>query len=148
MQETKVDSVTQLEDFILHVDGYESFWCFSRGRKGHSGVVTYVKVGLTKHASDQCGNSELDKEGRMVITDHESFVLFNCYFPNSGMGEHRASVKDTFNELVFVKAHELLAQGRNVIIAGDFNVCHKAVDTFRPDVRNWNKETMMMMMMK
>lgn len=33
-QETKVDSIRNLEDGLVHVDGYESFWSFSRVKKG------------------------------------------------------------------------------------------------------------------
>ena len=37
-QETKVDSVTLLEDYLLHVENYESYWSFCKIKSGYSGV--------------------------------------------------------------------------------------------------------------
>jgi exonuclease III len=45
-----VGDVTQLEEEVLHVNGYESFWSFSKKKKGYSGVATYVKEGYTLDA--------------------------------------------------------------------------------------------------
>ena len=32
-QETKVESIQQVEDVLLHVEGFESFWSFCRVKK-------------------------------------------------------------------------------------------------------------------
>lgn len=83
-QETKCSKLSQLEDSIIHVEGYESFWSFSSVKNGYSGVVTYVKKGRTLDASNTpFEQTDLNQEGRTVMTDHKHFVLFNCYFPNA-----------------------------------------------------------------
>lgn len=84
-QETKCTKMSQLEDSIIHVEGYESFWSFSTVKSGYSGVATYVKKGKTLEASiTPFEDTRLNHEGRTVMTDHKNFVLFNCYFPNAG----------------------------------------------------------------
>jgi exodeoxyribonuclease-3 len=52
--------------------------------KGWSGVTTYCKKGLTQDAKNSFGIKKFDDEGRIVMTDHGTFVLFNVYFPNAG----------------------------------------------------------------
>lgn len=68
------------------VPGWDSFWAVCKAKKGYAGVVTYVRRALTPFAADSraLGEAELDDEGRLVVTDHGEFVLFNVYAPNSG----------------------------------------------------------------
>lgn len=42
---------------------------------------------------DPCTKKELDSEGRCVVTDHGSFVLFNVYFPNAALDSPRMEFK-------------------------------------------------------
>lgn len=55
-------------------------------KQGYSGVVTYVKQSATPLAARTrpFDHGPFDDEGRLVITDHGDFVLFNVYVPNSG----------------------------------------------------------------
>ncbi|KAM9785853.1 DNA-(apurinic or apyrimidinic site) endonuclease 2 [Neosynchiropus ocellatus] len=93
VQETKVTRDLLTERTAI-VDGYTSYFSFSRGRSGYSGVATYCKntatpfaaeEGLTGLLSNQNGAVEcygdqshftneelqlLDNEGRAVITQH------------------------------------------------------------------------------
>ena len=77
----------------------------------------------------------LDSEGRCVVTDHERFVLFNFYMPNapSATKENPDDTSRLEYKLLFYKALQLrvealVAAGRNVIIVGDVNACHKPID--------------------
>jgi len=84
---------------------------------------------------DSAGLRELDSEGRCVITDHQAFVLFNCYFPNVGGGddneqrEQRFEYKMNFNRVVQARCEALRRAGRHVVIAGDVNCIHREIDT-------------------
>ncbi|XP_054645193.1 DNA-(apurinic or apyrimidinic site) lyase 2 [Dunckerocampus dactyliophorus] len=93
VQETKVTR-DLLDERTAIVDGYNSYFSFSRGRSGYSGVATYCKDSATPFAAEEgltglltnhegaigCyGNHSeftdedlqlLDKEGRAVITQH------------------------------------------------------------------------------
>jgi len=70
------------------LEGYESFWscCVDPQQKGFHGVCTYAKVG-TVIAADAAplGSPELDAQGRVCMTDHGSFVVFNVYAPSVGI---------------------------------------------------------------
>jgi exodeoxyribonuclease III len=102
-QETKVTDYEMLSDEIVMVDGYESYWSFSRTKKGWSGVVTYARKGITINAAegfDMGGRkySDFNQEGRIVCTDHSNFVLFNIYFPNGASSDERQQFKMRFDD--------------------------------------------------
>ena len=70
------------------LEGYESFWscCTDPNQKGFHGVVTYAKVGTVITADVAClGSPDLDAQGRVCMTDHGNFVVFNVYAPSVGI---------------------------------------------------------------
>eukprot|EP01127_Copromyxa_protea_P019379 TRINITY_DN6265_c0_g1_i4.p1 TRINITY_DN6265_c0_g1~~TRINITY_DN6265_c0_g1_i4.p1 ORF type:complete len:354 (-),score=50.30 TRINITY_DN6265_c0_g1_i4:67-1128(-) len=134
LQETKCSKLNLLEDSIVHVEGYESFWSFSTVKNGYSGTATYVKKGKTLDASNTPFlEPELNTEGRTVMTDHKHFVLFNCYFPNATKGEDRLKYKMDFCTSLEKLCHDLKAQGRQVIVVGDLNIAHHPIDNSYAD---------------
>eukprot|EP01125_Pyxidicula_operculata_P001724 TRINITY_DN1154_c0_g1_i1.p1 TRINITY_DN1154_c0_g1~~TRINITY_DN1154_c0_g1_i1.p1 ORF type:complete len:377 (-),score=108.76 TRINITY_DN1154_c0_g1_i1:17-1147(-) len=136
-QESKVSCREDLPDNIYHVDGYESFWSYSKTKKGYSGVVTYVKKGMTVSAEDRpLGIEEFDDEGRIIMTDHSSFVLFNVYFPNAGRGEHRLQYKTRFCNKFSELCEKYIKLGRHVVVVGDVNTAHTEKDTHRADAKS------------
>ncbi|CAI9591970.1 unnamed protein product [Staurois parvus] len=100
LQETKVTR-DLLDEPTAIIEGYNSYFSFSRGRSGYSGVATFCKnsaiplaaeEGLTGQLTSQkgsvgCyGNTEefseeellsLDQEGRTVITQHRILTSNN-----------------------------------------------------------------------
>jgi exonuclease III len=54
--------------------------------------------------------------GRLVVTDHGSFVLFNVYVPNAGERPERArlAAKLAFLQALKERVDSLLMQGRQV----------------------------------
>lgn len=129
-QETKMNK-DDCEDQYRHVKGYESFWSFSKTKKGYSGVVTYVKEGFTINAKEGMDDF-LDEEGRIIMTDHEHFIVLNVYFPNGGR-EGRADFKMEFY-VAFRKYVEKLQKDKKVIILGDVNTAHKLLDIHQTKV--------------
>lgn len=133
-QETKVGSTLKdLEETLLHVDGYESYYSLCTRKSGYSGVATYVKKGLTVDAKATFGKIEFEEEGRVMMTDHGSFVLFNVYFPNAGRDEHRLDFKMSFYRWFEDIIDSYVAQKKNVIVAGDVNTTHKEIDIWCPE---------------
>jgi len=134
LQETKLSS---WQDWHQHthnviVPGYDSFWSFSRKKKGWSGVATYVRKGLTVNAIEDLGDPHLDGEGRIVQTDHGKFILLNVYYPNGGSGAERQTYKMQFYTAFERHVRRLLAAGRHCIIVGDVNTAHRPIDMFDP----------------
>lgn len=132
-QETKVaNNMAQIEDVVIHIEGYESFWSICKKKPGYSGVVTYVKKGLTLDAKNEFSRKDFDDEGRVIMTDHGSFLFFNVYFPNSGNGD-RLPYKMDFYRWFEELCDGYLAQGRKIIVAGDVNTTHSELDIWSPE---------------
>ena len=72
-------------------------------------------------------------EGRCIMSDHGHFVLFNVYFVNGGMGDHRVQYKMDFYRDFKNKVKEVLDQGRQVVVTGDVNTAHTELDVWNPN---------------
>ena len=100
-------------------------------RKGYSGVATYSKIPPT--AVDMgFGIDIFDTEGRVLITEYQNFVLFNIYYPNGKQNQQRLDYKLKFYDTFLSYADNLKAEGKNIIVCGDFNTAHKPIDLARP----------------
>ncbi|KAG0587343.1 hypothetical protein KC19_2G158000 [Ceratodon purpureus] len=88
---------------------------------------------------------ELDREGRCLVTDHGSFVLFNIYGPSVGCdNEERYDFKLRFYRALQNRWEGLLKLGRRVIAVGDFNIspfpvdfCNPGLDFDQSSIRQW-----------
>jgi exodeoxyribonuclease-3 len=129
LQETKAEK-EQLDEALLSVPGYSSFWC-SAEKKGYSGVAVYTRQ-QPKSVEYGLGKKEFDSEGRTLVLDFGTFVLFNIYYPNGGAGNKRVPFKMAFYDLFFKKVEKLRKEGRHVVICGDVNTAHEEIDLSRP----------------
>lgn len=131
LQETKA-TVEQLES-LLEPAGWQRFFC-SGERKGYSGVATFVRGNeQAKLLSKGMGIERFDNEGRMLVTDHGAFVLFNVYFPNGGRSEERLRYKLDFYDAFLNYVKTFQDAGRQVVICGDVNTAHKDIDLSQPE---------------
>ncbi len=129
LQETKAHP-EQLVDELKNVTGYESFFS-SAEKKGYSGVVTYTK-NKPLNVQHGIGIKKFDSEGRFIVTEFESFTLFNIYFPNGKASKERLQYKMDFYEAFLKHLKKLLRQGKKIVICGDVNTAHKDIDLARP----------------
>ena len=98
IQETKAH-FEQLPESLKSVDGYHGYW-HSGERKGYSGVATFSKE-EPLHVQYGLGIEKYDREGRVLITEFENFLLYNIYFPNGQKDEHRLQYKlDFYDDLL------------------------------------------------
>ena len=78
------------------------------------------------------GIDKYDKEGRVIITEFENFLLYNIYFPNGQKDEIRLQYKLDFYDDLLEILDDQVASGNNVIVAGDWNTAHKEIDLANP----------------
>ena len=77
------------------------------------------------------GIKKFDSDGRILITEHRDFFLYNIYFPNGGRGPEWVDFKMEFYE-VFLKHAEKNRKKKEIIVCGDVNTAHKEIDLARP----------------
>lgn len=107
----------------------------SADKPGYSGVAILSKQ-IPNHVEIGCGIKEIDLEGRVIRADFDNFSVMSIYFP-SGSNPLRQSFKMRFLELIFDYILELKLKIPNLIISGDYNICHQAIDIHNPQ-RNKN----------
>ena len=134
VQETKAQN-DQVETALANLAGYELF-SNSAVKKGYSGVSVMSRI-ATNGAEIDIGVEEHDQEGRVVAVDFEHFTLVNVYVPNSGSGLKRLDYRATWDH-AFAHYLSMLRKKAPVIVTGDFNVAHQAIDLARPK-SNYNK---------
>lgn len=131
MQEVKAE-VSQLSSDLVNPPGYTTLYA-PAVKKGYSGVSTWVRDGIEHKHTIGLGVEEFDCEGRTIITEFKDYILFNCYFPNGQRDHGRVPYKLSFSDTVMQKALELKAKTKKeVIITGDFNTAHHAIDLANP----------------
>jgi exodeoxyribonuclease-3 len=109
-------------------------------RKGYSGVGLYSRR-RPDGVETALGDARFDGEGRLQLARFGRLVVANVYFPNGNGNERdnsRVPFKLDFTRAVFDRVQRLRRAGRRVIVMGDFNTAHKAIDLARP---RENRET-------
>ena len=76
LQETKAHK-EQLTNEILEDHGYHTYW-HSGVKKGYSGVASVCKE-EPLFVQEGLGIEKYDNEGRVLLTEHENFLLYNIY---------------------------------------------------------------------
>ena len=91
---------------------------------------------LTKITPDQVmyGNSieQSDFEGRVIRADFGDITLINAYFPSGTTGGERQTYKYQWLDEFFDYLQELRKTRPNLIICGDYNICHLDIDIHNP----------------
>ena len=129
LQETKAH-VDQLAAEILTDHGYHTFW-HSGERRGYSGVATFCKE-EPFYVQEGLGLDRYDTEGRVLLTEHENFLLYNIYFPNGQKDDERLQYKLDFYDELLPIINEQVESGNNVVVTGDWNTAHHPIDLARP----------------
>ena len=120
----------QVPQQLKNMPGYNIYWN-SAERKGYSGVVIFTKE-KPVDVKKGFGIDKFDIEGRALITEFPSFMLFNIYFPNGKKNQERLDYKLDFYDTFLAYADNIKAKGKNIVVCGDFNTAHKEIDLARP----------------
>mgnify|MGYP001441650679 FL=1 len=125
------------EQFNVEVFNKLGFECFinSAEKPGYSGVAILSKI-KPKNVEYGCGIEKIDFEGRVIRADYDNYSVMSVYFP-SGSNPLRQAFKMEFLDLFYDYIQELKKKIPNLIISGDYNICHTAIDIHNPQ-RNKN----------
>ena len=121
----------QFNEAIFNELGYNCF-INSAEKPGYSGVAILSKM-KPKHVEYGCGIEKIDFEGRVIRADFEYFSVLSVYFP-SGSNPLRQAFKMEFLSLFNDYITELKKIIPNLIISGDYNICHTEIDIHNPKV--------------
>ena len=108
---------------------------FSAQKKGYSGVAILSKKEPTNVVYGT-GIESMDFEGRNIRVDFDGVSVMSLYLPsgtNLARLEHKLEYMDLFQDYI----NTLKKEVPNLIICGDYNICHEAIDIHDP-VRNKN----------
>ena len=111
-----------------------NFW-YSATKKGYSGVAILSKH-KPLHVEYGTGISYMDFEGRNIRLDFKDFSVMSLYLP-SGTNLDRLEFKLKYMDDFLDYIKKLNVDIKNLIIAGDYNICHQAIDIHNPQ-RNQN----------
>lgn len=120
VQETKVTR-DLLDERTAIVDGYNSYFSFSRGRSGYSGVATFCKDRATPCAAEE-GLSGL-------LTSHDGAV--KCYGDHTDFSTEELQLLDNEGRAVITK-HKIMCQGESQTLAVINVYCPRA-DPEKPE---------------
>ena len=129
VQELKAQGADMTPEF-LNPDGYHGHFHYAE-KKGYSGVGVYsrkepdaVVIGF--------GDPEFDAEGRYVRCDFGNLSVISLYCPSGSSSPERQEAKFRFMALFMPHLAKLIAEGRELVICGDWNIAHKEID-----LKNW-----------
>lgn len=125
----------QLDLSLFEAAGYRHHHWFSAEKKGYSGVAILAKK-APDHVELGTGIGYMDEEGRNIRADFNGVSVMSLYLPsgtNLARLDHKLQYMADFQDYV----NKLKKDYPNLIILGDYNICHRAVDIHDP-VRNKN----------
>ena len=134
LQEIKAQE-DQLDLSVFENAGYHYSYWFSAQKKGYSGVAILSKKEPTNVVYGT-GIESMDFEGRNIRADFDGVSVMSLYLPsgtNLARLEHKLEYMDLFQDYI----NTLKKEVPNLIICGDYNICHEAIDIHDP-VRNKN----------
>lgn len=132
LQETKAQP-DQLPLFDFEEAGYLNYW-HSAQKKGYSGVSILTKI-KPDNVFYGIGIEKYDNEGRFIRADYGDISVISVYHPSGSSGDDRQAFKMIWLEDFLKYINELKKVRPNLIICGDYNICHKPIDIHDP-IRN------------
>jgi exodeoxyribonuclease III len=129
LQEIKA-SDNQIDRLIFEDLGYNIYWHPAQ-KKGYSGVAILSKPKPLKITYGM-GLEKYDIEGRIIKATYEDFTFICSYFPSGTTGDIRQQFKYEFLDDIFGYSQDLLKTDTPLIMSGDYNICHKAIDIHNP----------------
>lgn len=129
LQEIKAQK-EQLDLSLFENAGYNYHYWFSAEKKGYSGVAVLSKTRPNKVVYGT-GIETMDYEGRNLRVDFDNVSIMSLYLP-SGTNDDRLEFKLTYMAQFQDYVNNLKKELPNLIICGDYNICHTEIDIHNP----------------
>lgn len=129
LQETKATS-DQVDVKAFEALGYHLYW-YSAQKKGYSGVAIFSKI-KPRHVEYGCGIEKYDFEGRIIRLDFDTCSVMSVYHPSGSSGDDRQAFKMQWLTDFQNYIDDLKKKLPNLILCGDYNICHKPIDIHNP----------------
>ena len=132
IQETKANK-EQVPSEGFDLAGYPYQYWFSAQKKGYSGVAIFCKD-KPNHIEYGTGIETMDFEGRNLRVDFDNVSVMSMYLP-SGTNQARLDFKFSYMAQIQDYLINLKKQIPNLIVCGDYNICHEAIDIHNPKMK-------------
>ena len=100
-------------------------------KKGYSGVAIFCKE-KPKYVQYGMGMEKYDIEGRVIRCDFENYSVISVYMPSGASKPERQVYKLQWLIDFYKYIEDLSISFPKLIICGDFNICHQAIDIHNP----------------
>ena len=130
VQESKAQP-EQIDTLAMQELGYHSY-IHSAEKKGYSGVCIFSKQ-VPDRVVAGMGISAYDSEGRVLRADFGDITIVCVYIPSGTTGDARQAVKMQFLEDFLQWVTALRKERPNIVVCGDYNICHKPIDINHPE---------------
>lgn len=134
LQEIKAEK-DQVDLSEIEAAGYPYHYWYSAQKKGYSGVAVFCKK-EPNNVVYGTGIPYMDSEGRNLRVDYNGVSVMSLYLPsgtNIDRLDHKLMYMADFQNYI----DDLKKELPNLVICGDYNICHEAIDIHDP-VRNKN----------
>lgn len=129
LQEVKA-TLAQIDRAMFEDLGYQVYW-FPAEKPGYSGVAILSRH-PPRHVEYGCGVPVYDYEGRIIRADFDTLSLMSIYVPSGTMGDIRHAFKMEYLADFGDYVDNLRQALPNLVISGDYNICHQAIDIHNP----------------
>jgi len=125
---------SQLDLSLFEEAGYKFNYWYSAQKKGYSGVAILSKT-KPNHIEYGTGIETMDFEGRNIRADYHGVSVMSMYLP-SGTNIERLEFKLNYMAEIQDYINKLKVSIPNLVVCGDYNICHEAIDIHNPKMKN------------
>ena len=129
LQELKAQA-PDLTPEMSNPPGFSGYFHYAE-KKGYSGVGLWCRQ-QPDRVSEGIGHAGFDAEGRYIRADFGNLSVISLYLPSGSSSPERQEAKFRFLDVFFPQMQALRAEGREIVLCGDWNIAHQEID-----LKNW-----------
>lgn len=129
LQELKAQAA-DLTPAMTNPPGFTGYFHYAE-KKGYSGVGLWCRRAPDR-VIEGIGHPGFDAEGRYIRADFGKLSVISVYVPSGSSSPERQAAKFQFMDEFAPVLATLQAEGREVVLCGDWNIAHQEID-----LKNW-----------